>query len=155
MKRFLTFLLVSIFLCCGTVTAQQTNRGYFVPGPIEEARVPNVSIVQLIADPQQYEGKRIHIIGYLRLEFEGDAIYLHREDFEQGIPENAIWINAPKALTNEQREAVNNSYVLCTGVFTSKQRGHLGMFSGEISDVNRLEPWGRPPILAAPVSTKK
>ena len=155
MKRFPTILLASIFLCCGTILAQQTNRGYFVPGPIEEARVPYVSIVQLIANPQLYEGKRIRIIGYLHLEFEGDAIYLHREDFEQAIPIDAIWIITPKALTNEQREAVNDKYVLCTGVFTAKRRGHMGMFSGEISDINRISPWGRPPVLAPPVSTKK
>jgi hypothetical protein len=153
--RFLVILLASIFLCFGTIVAQQSNEGYFVPGPIEEARVPNVSLIQLIANPQQYEGKRIRIIGYLHLEFEGDAIYLHREDFEQGIVENAIWINTPKALTDELREAVNDKYVLCTGVFTAKRRGHMGMFSGEISDVNRISPWGRPPSLTPPVSSSK
>jgi hypothetical protein len=141
MKHFPTILLASIFLCFGTIVAQQSNEGYFVPGPIEEARVPNVSIIQLIANPQLYEGKRVRIVGYLHLEFEGDAIYFHREDIEHGISENAIWINTPKALTKEQRDALNNGYVICTGVFISKRRGHTGLFSGELSNINRIEPW--------------
>jgi hypothetical protein len=136
--------------------AQQSTPGYYIPGPIEEARVPDVSIIQLIAAPQLYEGKIIRVIGYLHLEFEGNAVYLHREDFEHAILVDAIWINTPNALTKDQREAVNNKYVICTGVFTSKRRGHGGQFSGEISNLNRIEPWNMdgnaPPPPPPPVS---
>jgi hypothetical protein len=152
--RFLIILLTSIFLCCGTLVAQQNRPGYFVPGPIQEVQIPSVSIIQLIANPQRYNGKRIRIIGYLRLEFEGNAIYLHREDYEQEISENAVWINPPSALTKEQINAVNNGYVICTGVFHGNQHGHMDMFSGEISNINRLEPWSMGQTATKPASSK-
>jgi len=45
----------------------------------------DVSVVQLIANPQQYDGKQVRLIAFLNLEFEGNALYLHREDFDKSI----------------------------------------------------------------------
>jgi hypothetical protein len=89
----------------------------------------------------KYDKKLVRIIGFLRLEFEGNAIYLHREDFLHGISENSVWVNVPKAMTKEQMEQVNEKYVICEGVFHAGVHGHMGMFSGELSEINRLEPW--------------
>jgi hypothetical protein len=41
-------------------------------------------MIQLIANPQAWDGKHVRVIGFLRLEFEGDALYLHREDLRTG-----------------------------------------------------------------------
>jgi hypothetical protein len=136
--RFLTIFLATTFLCYGTILAQHSSPGYYVPATTD---FQQVSIVQLIANPQLYDGKRIQIIGYLRLEYEGNALYLHREDFDQQISENAIWIDYPKDLTTEQKNAVNNKYVICEGIFHGNIHGHMDQFSGEISDMNRLQPW--------------
>ncbi|MGA9072289.1 MAG: hypothetical protein WB424_18660, partial [Terracidiphilus sp.] len=91
--------------------------------------------------PQAYDNKRVRIIGYLHLEFEGDAIYLHREDFDYAIDKNALWVNIPKDMTKEQMKAVNNFYVICTGTFRAGMHGHMGMNSGEMDNITRLEPW--------------
>jgi hypothetical protein len=40
----------------------------------------DVSVVQLIANPQLFDGKKVRFVGFLRREFEGDAFYLHRVD---------------------------------------------------------------------------
>jgi len=80
------------------------------------------------------------IMGYLGLEFEGSAVYLHEEDSKHAIYQNSIWINAPK-LTPKQIAGLNNRYVLCTATFNARLHGHMGMFSGELSNVQRLEAW--------------
>jgi hypothetical protein len=119
-------------------------KGYFPhPGPGDT--VQDVSLVQLIAQPEKFDGKRVRFIGFLRIEFEGDAIYLHREDFDHGISRNAVWINIPADMTKQQRSEVNMRYVVCVGVFQAARHGHMGMFSGEITNVRRLEFWSDQP----------
>jgi hypothetical protein len=53
------------------------------------------------------------------LEFEGNAIYLHQEDFQQALTKNALWVDIPKDMTRAQIEAVNDHYVICTGTFVA------------------------------------
>jgi hypothetical protein len=117
----------------------KTTRYYPKGGPDDE--VEDVSLIQLIATPQSYDVKRIRIIGFLHLEFEGDAIYLHREDFQQALTKNALWIEVPKDMTRTQIEAVNDHDVICTGSFAEAMHGHMGMNSGEMAHITRLEVW--------------
>jgi hypothetical protein len=107
--------------------------------------VESVSLVSLIANPEAYDGKKVRFIGYLYLEFEGDAIYLHREDFENCISKNALWIRKPDDMPLEQWQDLTDQYVLCEGTFRSDWLGHMAMNSGTIDEVKRLEPWLRRP----------
>jgi hypothetical protein len=129
-------LLVLSGEIAGQMPGYNTKPGY-------DATVQDVSVLQLIANPQPYDGKRVRFIGFLRLEFEGDAIYLHREDYEHQISRNALWINVPHDMTKQEQQAVNMHYVICSGVFEASKHGHMGMFTGEITDVTRLQSWDR------------
>ncbi len=104
-------------------------------------QVQDVSIIELLANPTKYDGKEVQLIGFLRLEFEGDAIYLHQEDFEHAIFKNAIWIDPPRDLSEKQIAEVNDKYVICQGIFRSRDHGHMGMFSGSLTHITRLESW--------------
>jgi len=100
----------------------------------------DVSMVQLIADPARYDGQAIRLIGYLHLQFEGDAVYLHQEDFRRAIIQNSIAIS----LTETQRRAaarLNKGYVLVEGRFRAGAGGHLGLLQGSVEDVSRLGGW--------------
>ncbi len=99
-----------------------------------------VSLVQLIANPSEYHEKSIRVIGYCCLEFEGDALYLHREDFEQGITKNAVWITV-EGLKSKKRFDLNNRYVIVEGTFDSKDKGHLELFSVCLKEIKRIEKW--------------
>lgn len=101
----------------------------------------DVSIIQLIATPEKYQGKRVRILAFLRVEFEGSAVYLHKEDYEQAIHRNGLWIDLPRGISSGK--GLTNQYVLVEGVFDGKQNGHMGLWSGTITDVTRLEPWSR------------
>jgi hypothetical protein len=106
-----------------------------------DSHAQDVSMVELLANPLMYDGKQVQIIGFLRLEFEGDAIYLHREDFEHAISKNAIWVGRPKDFSEKQTAEVDKKYVICEGTFSAKEHGHMGMFSGSITQITRLESW--------------
>ncbi len=101
-----------------------------------------VSLVQLIATPEKYHGKRMQVIGYLHLEFEGDAIYLHKEDYDHGIEANAIWVNfADKLEKKKNTKDYSDKYVIILGTFNMNDRGHLGLFSGTFDNIVRLDKW--------------
>src|SRR5437870_2929981 len=71
----------------------------------------DVSMVQLIATPEKFDGRFVHVFGFLNLEFEGDALYLHREDFVHGLDRNAVWVNQTEAM-ERARNKLNRHYVL-------------------------------------------
>jgi hypothetical protein len=129
-----------LFVLAGETAGQMPG---YNPKPGYDATVQDVSVLQLIANSQAYDGKRVRFIGFLRLEFEGNAIYLHREDYQHQISRNAVWINVPQDMTKQEQQAVNMHYVICSGVLEASKRGHLGMFSGEITNVTRLQSWDR------------
>jgi len=100
----------------------------------------DVSMVQLIADPARFDGQAIRLIGYLHLQFEGDAVYLHQEDFRRAIIQNSIAIS----LTETQRRAagkLNKGYVLVEGKFRAGAAGHLALWQGGVEDVSRMSAW--------------
>ena len=97
------------------------------------------SFVYLLAHPEQFEGRRIRIIGYLNLEFEGNAVYMHREDFQRSLSKNGFWVSFRKGV--DIPGDVSGSYVQLEGTFTSKSAGHLGLWSGEISDISFVRKW--------------
>jgi hypothetical protein len=118
----LSIVLVSLVAADFTATAQMAG---YNPKQSANQKSLNVSLIQLIATPEKYDGVAIRLIGYLRLEFEGNALYLHREDYERGLP-NGIWIAVPRDLSKDQTQTVNNKYVICEGTRTCRKRNFEG-----------------------------
>ena len=100
----------------------------------------DATLVQLIANPEKFEGKLIRVIGFLRLEFEGNVLYLHREDYENAILGNGIWVDATTEMFKNSK-ALNMKYVLLEGTFSLRNRGHMGLWSGAIMRIRRAEVW--------------
>ena len=98
----------------------------------------DVSILSLISRPQEFDGKLVRVIGYFRAEFEGDAIYLHKQDYLLFIPKNGLWVDLEVDIRKQAKKA-NNGYVLLEGVFEAGNQGHLGSWSGAIGKVQRIE----------------
>jgi hypothetical protein len=108
--------------------------------PTKAEEPVDVTLVQLIANPQNFDGKLIRVIGFLRLEFEGNVLYLHREDYENAILGDGIWVDVTPEIT-KQSKTLNMNYVLLEGVFSSSDRGHMGMWSGAIKKIGRAQLW--------------
>jgi hypothetical protein len=108
---------------------------------VESAVEPiDVSMVQLIATPERFDGQLIRVIGFLHLEFEGNALYLHETDFCHSISANAIWVGVDWP-PDDKYMARSNSYVLLEGVFDARSRGHMGMFAGSVRNISRFAGW--------------
>ena len=108
---------------------------WFVPSLLAEEPL-EVSLIQLIASPKAYDGKIVRIIGFVRLEFEGDAIYLHQDDYKHGISKNGLWIDPTDDMRKKTRD-IDRKYLLLEGTFSAKETGHMGLFSGSIQKITR------------------
>ncbi len=107
-------------------------------GPIPQ----RVSIVQLVGAPSTWDGKLVRAIGFLRLEHEGDALYLHEDDFRHRLSDNAVGVDIPESFPG--RAALSMNYVLVEGIFRAADRGDAASFPGTISAVQRAEVWSSP-----------
>ncbi len=51
-------------------------------------------------------GIKVRVIGFVRIDFEGNAVYLHEEDDKYAISDNALWLSLPNTKSKEEYEAV-------------------------------------------------
>jgi hypothetical protein len=102
-----------------------------------------VSMLQLIVGSAELEGKRVQVIGYVHLEFEGQGIYLHEEDYRRSITNNGLWLDfrGPFAARLCPMNGPQDRYMIVEGVYHGGPSGHFGMWSGELTDISRFEPW--------------
>jgi hypothetical protein len=94
----------------------------------------HVSLVQVLASPTDFHGRYITVEGVLRVEFEGNALYLDKASRQNRVTKNAIWVDAPPALT-EERARLQRGYTSLTGRFNARSFGHGGLFSGSLEDI--------------------
>ena len=113
--------------------------GWFAQ-PLVAAETLDVSLVQLIANPKDYDGKVVRMIGYVRLEFEGNAIYLHQDDYKHGITKNGLWIDVTDDMRKRQAD-IDQKYVLLEGTFNARDRGHMGLWTGSVQKITRCQVW--------------
>jgi hypothetical protein len=101
----------------------------------------SVSLIQLIATPDVLEGKHVRVKGFVKIEFEGTAIYLHREDAEQVLTKNGLWLKVDLATFEASTWAqVKDRYAIIEGQFSGKKKGHKGLWSGSVENIIRMEP---------------
>ncbi len=92
-----------------------------------------VSFLELIANPNKFDGKLILVTAFLGLDPpDGNMLYLHKEDYDNGILPNAVDIEVTNQMWID-REKLDGSYVTVVGVFQSAEKA-LSRFSG-ITDV--------------------
>jgi hypothetical protein len=106
-------------------------------------RPQQVSLIQLISDPDRFDGKPVIVVGFLVFGSEGDGLFLHQSDFEHGIDANAVAIQRTSEM-NANRELLDGKYVLVQGVFQATDRGPLFPKSGIVGKVVRCEMWSDP-----------
>ncbi len=114
MRRLLLFgvLFFSLATISGADRARQQRRA-IVPQPT------GVSIINLIATPERYDGKMISVVGFLSIESEDARLYLGQEDYRRNNMGNGIFIDANKEVTSDI-ETKDLHYVGLVGVFRQK-----------------------------------
>lgn len=72
-----------------------------------ETRGVDVSLIQLIANPEKFDRTKIRVQGYLYGSIEHYALYLSVTDVDYSVTENAMWIDFTENLADsEKREEV-------------------------------------------------
>lgn len=98
-----------------------------------------VSIAALLGNPERFNGQAVRVFGFYHGSFEHSAIYLAENDFRNGLSPNGLWV------TGGVPDDLNDRYILVEGIFSSNDRGHMGLWSGAICNVSRTAPWSRGP----------
>jgi hypothetical protein len=102
----------------------------------KENKYENVSLISVITNPEKFHKKHIQVTGYFILEQDGNSIYVSKEDYQNSIYKNGIFL-----ITN--REAMKEidihppfkGYVTITGFFNSELKGSYNFYSGTIEKV--------------------
>ena len=113
-----------------------------------------VSMIQLISTPREFDGKRVIVTGFARIEFEGNGLFFHKDDLDYGLVKNALWLVVPRG-TESGWEKVSGGYALVEGTFSAQNTGHMGMYSGAIKDITRFQSLPRYVAPAASVPPNK
>lgn len=100
-----------------------------------------VSIVSILANPEKYDGKKILVSGVLSVKDENRALYLGVDDYDHLIVKNSIWLDGIRD-SDSALDSLTRHYVLVEGLFNAGKKGHLSLFSGEISAISGIYPWG-------------
>src|SRR5215469_7780953 len=110
MKTMLVVIIVYFSICGVTQEPSQPP-------------VKTVSLIQLIANPDKHDGQRVNVIGYLRLESEGNILYLSVDDYKNSVAENGIWVDINNEI-NSSRSRLDRKYVQLLGTFSSRKMGN-------------------------------
>lgn len=95
-----------------------------------------VSMVDLIANPDLFDGMKVLVAGYVHVEFEGRGIFLHKDDFVFGILRNGLWLGATKSVDLTKCQ---DRYASVRGTFKAGLGGHGGVWSGTLEEVSRCD----------------
>ena len=95
-----------------------------------------VSIVTLLAQPVHKNASRVQVSGFLVLEFEGDALYLHKEDYQDGLTRNAIRISLTPEQGKQYKDLVG-SYVSVEASFLKRQNSE-DIFTGSLFNIRQI-----------------
>lgn len=145
MKSLILFAWCTFSLTINVFSqSRQTNIDTNLSAPSLDTNllVHNVSLIQLIATPERYHQKIVQVVGYLNLEFEGNAVYLHKEDFDNVLSNNGIWVIFSDLVSREKKLTdYSKKYVILQGTFDMYKKGHFGLYSGTIRNITRLDNW--------------
>lgn len=111
--------------------------------PKEEGYLPleQVSLVALIANPRQYHGRRISVIGFFELYYDRMALFLTKEHWQAGEFSSMTYGDLPRCATLELLDEAadwRGNLVRIDGVFNADLRQFN---AGTLQHVERVQLW--------------
>lgn len=102
----------------------------------------SVSMTALLAQPEKYHLQKVIVEGVGNIEFEGNALYLNKDSWENYVTDDSLWLDIDfpnPVVTLARARQLNGDYVLIAGTFDMDISGHLGIRHGGITDITRYE----------------
>ncbi|NOT77747.1 MAG: hypothetical protein HOP07_01945 [Bacteriovoracaceae bacterium] len=97
----------------------------------------NTDFIELLKNPEKYDGKVVEIIGFATIEFEGNALYMDSKSQKNASYEKGVWLEIAK--TPFELKKYNGSKVLVKGIFKLSNKGHMGLWRGALEQVSKVE----------------
>lgn len=127
-----------IEIMMATIIIWNSKSIYFVP----DDEIQYISMVDLIANPDKYNGKLVQVEGVGSINFEDMAVYLSPYDYEYGT-RNSIWLEMDldyyDDATFSEMVHCNGKYVIVEGIFNKDNTGHMSAYSGALEQISRYE----------------
>jgi hypothetical protein len=100
----------------------------------------SISIIQLIANPDRFDGKRVEVGGYLELRDEYEhSLFLDKSSLQSGMSANSVAVDletSPTVIMTRARQ-LNRSYVSLAGRFKA---GSTAFSAGKLSEIYYIAP---------------
>ena len=94
------------------------------------------SLVTLIAQPGSNKAQKVQVAGFLVLVFEGNALYLHMEDYKEGLTRNAVRVSLSPEQT-KQYQGLSGNYVWIEASFLKRPNSE-DILSGSLFNVREI-----------------
>ncbi len=136
-------IILTIILCsCGNKQTSETPHLGIDYGE-HNGISKNVSLINLIATPEKYDGIQVNVVGVFLCEMESHTLFLTKDDYEIFNTRNGIALDIDSSMfANNIRnlKELNGKYVMIEGVFQQKKEGdHISHFTqGHIKNINRI-----------------
>jgi hypothetical protein len=86
----------------------------------------------------------VSVIGFVKLQYEGNALYLSKDDYGF-VRKNALWLSLDlKKLEIDEKtleDEFTGKQVQVIGIFNMNNKGHFGLYSGAIDNVRCIMTW--------------
>ena len=96
------------------------------------------SAARIVSAPWLYHNRTVTVDGFLRLKFEGNALYPLEEYYRYGLFKEGIWVNASKEIM-AKKDAFDSKYVTITATFNALEHGHGDLFVGSLKEIKRIQ----------------
>jgi hypothetical protein len=107
-----------------------------VPQHNGDCALYGISLVQLLANPEKYDGSHVRVIGFIHFEPDNNAIYLHKEDEQLHLRKNGFWVSLAEGVSSD---GCQDSYALIEGVYRARNTGRTTLWSGAITRVTKCQ----------------
>jgi len=127
------FYLLALIMLLPVGSGRSSHASSGRPKPVD------VGMVALLAEPQRYDGKFIRTIGFACVEFEGDALYLHVEDYRYQNDGNALALRVAEA-QRKQFKSLSLKHVIVEGTMYANGP-ETPEYGGAIGNITRFDNW--------------
>ena len=106
----------------------------------EGCALHRVSLLELLAQPSRWHGRRVAVEGYLHIEHEGSGLYPSAEEYQRRNLRGALFTTSFLRDVPGPSCECNDQDVVLVGIYDASDRGHEGAWGGAVKDIEQVQP---------------